>query len=588
MSTLAARSNAQSIASLQDTPVGRVRAIGIITAMGLAAVDAWAGRHAMTHDGISYLDMSDGVLQGNWAGAVNGHWSPLYPWLLAAARWIVGTDPQWEFPLVHAVNLLLFLGTLAAFDFLLREVLRSRVDAGRSGAPAWVVATVGYVIFLWSSLNLIGTGFVAPDFAVAACAYLAAGLVLRCRREPAPLMSWAALGLALGLGYLAKAPMFPLGMVFLVLAVVPRPRTIVLPHLLSRAGLALAVFLLVAAVHVAGLYATKGRLTLGDSAWLNYLWHVNRVGVLHYQGGRPDLGTPRNPTRMIADDPAAYEFAGPVVATYPPWFDPAYWYRGLRPRPDPKGHLITAKWSLRLYGTEHALRHWLPSGMALIFVGAYLTRRRWWSVEALVRHTVLWTAGAAALTMYAVIHLESRYIAPFVTLLWLGAVTGVRLPPGRQVIRSASIVLVAVLMVHAALVVVVTARGARAIRRESIAHRSSRPVDVHWRVAQALRQMDMQPGDRVAVIGPGIRAYWARLGRLRIVAEVPAWEEGEFWTAEARTRQAILDRFAAVGAKIVVHEISARPEARRVTIDYDAMGWQRIGGTDYYARILGK
>ncbi len=77
----------------------------------------------------------------------------------------------------------------------------------------------------------------------------------------------------------------------------------------------------------------------------------------------------------------------------------------------------------------------------------------------------------------------------------------------------------------------------------------------------------MRPGDRVAVIGPGIRAYRARLGRLRIVAEVPAWEEHEFWAADPQTRQAILDRFAAAGAKVVVHEISARPEARRITID---------------------
>ncbi|MGH2373907.1 MAG: hypothetical protein ACRDIC_10645 [bacterium] len=468
---------------------------------------------------------------------------------------------------MHAVNLLVFFASLAAFDFFLRELLRYRRETGVVGAPAWVVTTVGYVIFLWSSLNLIGTAFVAPDFAVATFAYLAAGLVLRCRREPHGLVPWAALGIALGMGYLAKAPMFPLGLVFLLLAAVPRPRRITLRNLLSRAGLALAVFLLVASVHVAGLYATKGRLTLGDSAWLNYLWHVNRVPVLHYQGGRPGIGTPQHPTRVIYDDPAAYEFAGPVVATYPPWFDPAYWYRGLRPRPDPKGHVITARWSLRLYGGERALHHWLPSGVLLLLVAAYLVRRRWWSREALARHAVLWAAGVTALAMYAVIHLESRYIAPFMTFLWLGVVTGVRLPAGRQVIRGAGIVLVAVLMVHAALVLIVTTRGARAIRRESIAHASSRPVDAHWRVAQALREMDMRPGDRVAVIGPGIRAYRARLGRLRIVAEVPAWEEHEFWAADPQTRQAILDRFAAAGAKVVVHEISARPEARRITID---------------------
>ncbi|HET8679226.1 MAG TPA: hypothetical protein VFM39_03845, partial [bacterium] len=142
--------------------------------------------------------------------------------------------------------------------------------------------------------------------------------------------------------------------------------------------------------------------------------------------------------------------------------------------------------------------------------------------------------------------------------------------------------------VHGTLLMVMTVRHARAVARESTAHASSRPVDVHWRVAQALRQIGVEPGDRVAVIGPGIRAYWARLGRLHIVAEVPAWEEHKFWTADPQTQQTILDRFAAAGAKIAVHEISARPEARRVTIDYEAMGWQRISGTNYHARLLGR
>lgn len=572
----------------RDVAVARIRVLALTTAAVLAAIDAWAGRYEMTHDGISYLDMSDALLRGDWAGAVNGHWSPLYSWLLAAGRWIAGTGPQWEFPVAHAVNFVVFLAALLAFDFLLRELLPSRRDAGAGGAPAWVVASVGYVIFSWSSLNLIGTAFVAPDFAVATFAYLAAGLVVRCRREPHGSVSWALLGIALGMGYLAKAPMFPLGLVFLALAMIPLPRSITIRPLLPRVGLAVAAFVLVAGVHVTGLYATKGRLTLGDSAWLNYLWHVNRVGVLHYQGGRPDIGTPANPTRVIFENPTAYEFAEPLVATYAPWFDPAYWHRGLRPRPDPRGHLITARWSLRMYGAQHPLRHWLPSGVLLFLVAAYLAWRRWWSGEALARHALLWGAGIIALAMYALIHLESRYIAPFMTLLWLGAVMGVRLPAGRVALRNAGVVLAAVLIVHAALVMVMTVRHARAIGRESTAHASSRRVDIHWRVAQSLGQMNVRPGDRVAVIGPGIRAYWARLARLRIVAEVPAWEEHEFWTADPQTRQAVLDRFAATGARVVVHEISARPEARRVAIDYEAMGWQRIGGTDYYARLLGR
>lgn len=489
---------------------------------------------------------------------------------------------------MHAVNLLVFFASLAAFDFFLRELLRYRRETGVVGAPAWVVTTVGYVIFLWSSLNLIGTAFVAPDFAVATCAYLAAGLVLRCRREPHGLVPWAALGIALGMGYLAKAPMFPLGLVFLLLAAVPRPRRITLRNLLSRAGLALAVFLLVASVHVAGLYATKGRLTLGDSAWLNYLWHVNRVPVLHYQGGRPGIGTPQHPTRVIYDDPAAYEFAGPVVATYPPWFDPAYWYRGLRPRPDPKGHVITARWSLRLYGGERALHHWLPSGVLLLLVAAYLVRRRWWSREALARHAVLWAAGVTALAMYAVIHLESRYIAPFMTFLWLGVVTGVRLPAGRQVIRGAGIVLVAVLMVHAALVLIVTTRGpARSAVSRSHTRRRARWTPTgglprpfgRWTCGRAIASPLSVPVSARTGRGSGDCASWQKYR--------PGRSTSSGRPTRRHGRRSLIGSPPPVPRSWSTRSAPApRPAASPST--HEAMGWQRIGGTDYYARILAR
>ncbi len=161
-----------------DEVAGRIRQAGIVIAVVFAAIATWAGRFAMTHDGISYLDMSDAVLRRDWARTVNAHWSPLYPWLLALARFIVGPGPRWEFPTVHFVNLVLFLACLVSFDFFLRQLVRYRhaaqhAEAGVLQVPDWVVVTVGYVFFIWSSLNLIGLAFVAPDVAVATCVYLA-------------------------------------------------------------------------------------------------------------------------------------------------------------------------------------------------------------------------------------------------------------------------------------------------------------------------------------------------------------------------------------------------------------------------------
>jgi hypothetical protein len=35
---------------------------------------------------------------------------------------------------------------------------------------------------------------------------------------------------------------------------------------------------------------------------------------------------------MVHESPAAYTFDGLVLAAYPPWTEPSYWYAGLKPR----------------------------------------------------------------------------------------------------------------------------------------------------------------------------------------------------------------------------------------------------------------
>ena len=598
---------------VKDTAMGRIRTAGIIVAVALAAIAAWAGRYEMTHDGMAYLDMSQAVLRHDWARAINGHWSPLYPWLLALSLSVLKPSLSWVVPAVHVVNLVMFLVSLVCFDFFLRQLIRYRkahatpqAEERHREIPDWAVVAIGYTLFTWASHNLIGLAFVAPDFPVAACVYLSAGWLLRSQMEPERWSPYVILGFALGLGYLAKAPMLPLGLIFLALVVIPKPRNVPLPRILLRAGVTLVVFSLVAGTLVLAFFETKGRLMLGDSAWLNYAWHVNRIPLYHYQGDRPGFSLV-HPTRRISAAPEAYEFATPIEATYAPWFDPAYWYHGLRPRFDLKGHLITARWSLRIYDAEATLYHWWPSAALLVLVGALLVRNGWLGRSDLETYARLWVPALVALAMYAFIHLEARYIAPFMPLLWLGVVSGIRLPVGAPM-RTAAVVLAVVLLMHLVPTSILAAQEAYSIGREMVVPGMSRGANRHLRVAEGLGQMGVAPGDRVAVIGPGIRAYWAWLARVRIVAEVPVWAVQDFWAADAQVQRAILDRFAEAGAKFVVYHpdtamdqsveagakfvgndvTDSRSDAPPVPAGLQAMGWQRIEKTDYYVLRLKK
>jgi len=157
-------------------------------AIALGLLHAWNGRYEVSPDGISYLDMGEAYLRGDWAMAVNGYWSPLYSWLLGAALAVLRPSAYWEFPAVHLVNFLVYVAALLGFSFLLGEVMRyqrERADkvagGGQATLPEWAWVVLGYVLFLWSALELITLRSVTPDMVVAACVFVAAALVVRMR-----------------------------------------------------------------------------------------------------------------------------------------------------------------------------------------------------------------------------------------------------------------------------------------------------------------------------------------------------------------------------------------------------------------------
>ena len=88
----------------------------------------------MQADGISYLDMGDAIIRGDWKMAINGYWSPLYPWLQGLAAWAIKPTPYWQFTVVHLVNFLIYLFALACFDTLLQALARGW-QAGRLKCP---------------------------------------------------------------------------------------------------------------------------------------------------------------------------------------------------------------------------------------------------------------------------------------------------------------------------------------------------------------------------------------------------------------------------------------------------------------------
>lgn len=536
--------------------------IGVAALGGLQAL---AERNSMNADGMSYVDVARAYANGEWAGAINAHWSPFYSWLIAALMRMFNPSPQHEFASVHALNFLLFLCALAAFEFFLRELfvlLESEAATAEISAKR-VWWALGYSLFAYASLVLINLGHVGPDILVCAWVYLSIGILIRVSRDRAITLGKAvALGLVMALGYLTKTVMLPVALVVFATAVVILVRQ---PRQLVGLGVAAVVFGLVAGLWMGALSESKGRFTFGDIGKLNYAWKVDNVpGYRHWQGDVVH-GTPLHATRPLSKDPVIYEFAEPVPGTYPVWYDASYWYDGVRVRLEPSLELRRLATSVEDYMSEGWFYPALV-GVIILSLSAGGTQLR----RALRSNWFVFTPVAAALTLYATLLVLGRYVGPFVVVGLLTLVTALGLgimrdDPGNKIGDRTAGALSAVFFL---MVVGQLWFNDRKTPREN----------VHLAVAARVAQLGVTPGSRVGVIGESSNAYWAHLAGDRIVAEILPEQSAWFWsqTADARTRQLQLFRL---------------PKAVAVMADHvpqwaDMTGWVPIGTNGYWLTRL--
>lgn len=241
----------------------------------------------MNPDGVSYIDLARLVQEGKWESLVNSYWAPLLPILLS------GLELEDRFARVQGLMAVVSLGYFASGGFVLRELWwRDGWASGRSLSFKQIGIGIFFVSLLTASHTLLaGPHVLTPDGLAGCFALLAAGILLRAERSGYPLRTAALLGLALGMGYLAKYPLFLFGFVLLVLNF-SRSRRFV--------TVAAGAFGLVTGPWVCLLSAHYGRWTFADSGWLNFAW---------FTGQLPRMGRETS-------------FAAREGATYAAWLDP--------------------------------------------------------------------------------------------------------------------------------------------------------------------------------------------------------------------------------------------------------------------------
>jgi hypothetical protein len=273
----ARRSAADDTSPVRDAAVtARCRQLFRLLAVLLLGLHVAAFAHAaVTPADRSYLAAADAYQRDDVGIALQACRGPLTAWLLAAVSALTQTNLFGVKQLPRLAGGLLFLVVLAAFEWLLTELLRCRRSAAAEARAHWqemvpdaLIVGLGYGLFILAARFLLPATAAAPDLAATGFVLAAAALLLRlCRLGATPPRSML-LGTLLAGAFLAEPILLPVVLVFLAVSVPAGSVRRTLRHLAWSvfAFAALAGPFAVALVRTAGPLALVERLLPADLA----------------------------------------------------------------------------------------------------------------------------------------------------------------------------------------------------------------------------------------------------------------------------------------------------------------------------------
>jgi hypothetical protein len=541
-----------------------LRAIAVLIGVG----QFWITRFLVMSDGISYLDIARNYAAGNWKLAVNAYWSPLLSWLLTPVVILLGRDRRHDLVALHAVQLLVYLLTLAVFDRLV-GLMAGRL-CGVSVRTRRLYIMCAYCTFYWVGLGVVDVGLTSPDILVLLVIVTVTLLIVRIRTEAVPLRTFGLLGLTLGVGYLAKVAILIIAPVYIAGAILPLNWN---GAFFRRMAATCIPLIAVVLLWMTVLRVTYGYWTIGDAGKLNYAWEMcGAARWAHWQGEPGNIGTPLHSTRQLMAAPALYEFDGPIasVATYAPWYDPAYWYAGVNPliaalSREGKTTLVN---NARYLAVLILMTPGLAPGLLLVCycfcVKAPLFKRRvhFDVVVAVVLPAVV------ILVLYVLVFVDKRYVGGallITTVSMLAFGLGCNQSKRAQhAVFSASLWTCIVTLAPSVL-------GEMILLPRHFIEISDPAWNRHAAVAEEAARVGLKAGDKIGYIGLGIRAYWASVAELRIVSEIPiknvrnggtlynediddSSDVDLFWRSSKEQRDKVLSLFRRSGARAVVSD----------------------------------
>ncbi len=551
------------------TPKSVIRSGYWIIGIGAGAFLTYSTRHFINGDAINYIEMGEAIRMGRWSGLINLTASPGYAFLLGLGQLLLDTNRLNEVPLLKWVNYLCMLFALGASDVLVQYMKRRLpADTNDQGKPLPppLVLLLAYGMCLFCIFNWVRPRLVAPEMAVFGLVMATATVILWIRDNPRSYFKFMLLGICAGISYLFKTFFFPFSLVFFVLAAIASQSVRVA---VPRMTVAVVVMLAVCGPLIYGLSEKVGRFSFGETGKLNYAKYIAGRG----QSVHKPIELNEAPEVLLYRD-------NPYVnSTRPATFDPSYWANGIEPVFNPWIHLRLLLWHVwEIINDRLALSIccilWC---LWLLFVGALKPRKGWMPSHALFLSII----GAAGILIYSSIHVEMRYVAPFLFLIFLALVLHQRHKwSDRQGnLRAVAFAAIVAILTLALTVSSVADQSLRGLRSTAEKPSYAEAYGQMLVLKDFLLHRGIQPGTDVALVGMP-PYYWGRMAGLHIIAEIPS-EQQLLSASEADRRQA-LQSLEEVGVNLVVAFGKAFSKLNNE-------GWTQVPGIrDYYVYMGGK
>jgi len=529
-------------------------------------IQAWHSRGALSPDLLNYLALARTLLANGWTSSINGFWSPLYSWLLVLPMSFHLMSSRTELLWVHLVNLGVFFVAMLCFHVFMNHTLRLAAMRVGSNYAAWARIEpwwyfAGCAIFLFATLEWLPNSLCTPELLVASFLFLSAGFLaaILCRDRSWP--NYIMLGLALALGYLAKAPAFPLAILFFAMLL-----------FLSRGEewrwvkclACVSAFALIAGPFFYTLSKKETHPTFGESGRVNFLMYGDGLPAYWLGEGLPGEGNSQNFDRVCADPPV-FAFHGVPPGVYFPAYEPSRWYAGLVPHLELRQEAQNLRTGFHSLGEIAEAESDLILGFVLILLFSGLVS----GLRSVLSWWFLWLPAALGTVMFWMVHVEDRFIAPFVVIGFMGLYTGALISSSRKS-RVIARILLGLLLVQGCRAGIVVVKGFL-----------STPLDMTrsaTTIVDDLAKAGVPQGAPVAILGNAQAPYWAWVGQYSIVSEAPSSGTPRFLAAGASERKRLYGCLAKTGAQAVLFHAES-PE-------FLEPGWQKVGWEDLYVRSL--